>query len=93
MKKYLITHEAAGTKSTNAVIISDHCDRSLSAYYDLAQEITSAFDSVGAQDVDCLAVQKSSWCKNCTAVIALVKAGTTKDGWTSLDGWPDLWLG
>lgn len=90
--KYLVTHEACGTKYTNAYIIPNHYSKSFNTFAKLVEELRKTFKGAKSADIECHTVTHSSWCKGSPIIRFLVtkKAVFDKCGWIECDKMPDI---
>lgn len=84
VKKFIVTHEAAGSVFSNAILIPDNYDKRLSAYVALFEEAKRSFPEITQDDVECSVVIKSGWCQGCPIMHISVPAGSAPDGWVQI---------
>ncbi len=95
MRKYIVTHTVMGrsiSKSfANGFIIAGHYNHSYESFGKLVREALTAFPQLKDDDIECLTVLKSMWCKSCPIIRFPLQVGTEKEGWTQIeDRLPDV---
>ena len=88
MRKFIITHEAAGTEFTNGFIISRNYSHSLFSFQELAKEAKEYFPFLEDSDIECLTVLKSDWCKGYSIIRFSLPVGTKHSDFS--DYMPDV---
>lgn len=95
-RKFIVTHSWGRNnefRNGNAFIIPNHYSNSLAAYSNLMEEARKDFPNLKAEDVECLTVRESGWCKGMPVIQFSVEPDSRKNGWLNCeDHLPDAKL-
>lgn len=87
--KFIVSFVSSGYRGANGFIIARNYDKSLAGYRRLFRVARKTFPKLKMDDVECLVVRDSGWCKGCPIIRFPVKHGVKRKGWTSCERIPD----
>ena len=94
--KYIATHsvefekDKPPTRFSNAWLMPNNYCHSLAAFMKLVEEARKDFPKLKDEDVECLTVVHSSWCKGFPIIRFTVPADTKRAGWYDCERLPDI---
>lgn len=91
MRKFIVTHDAAGATFCNGFLIANRFNHSYASFGALIAEARLAFPELTDDSIECRTVVASGWCNQCPAIRFPLSVGSGADDWKQCrDTMPDV---